>query len=166
MKIVVLDGYAANPGDLNWDELRTLGECEIYDRTAPDEVLERSKDAEAILTNKVVITAEHMASLPNLKYIGVIATGYNIIDVAAAKERGITVTNIPAYSTPSVGQMVFAHILNITQRVDSESGFLLLGYSAYRAVGKEDRSYRPGTNRIQHSPYRYRIWYESVGLYI
>ena len=92
MKIVVLDGYAANPGDLNWDELRTLGECEIYDRTAPDEVLERSKDAEAILTNKVVITAEHMASLPNLKYIGVIATGYNIIDVAAAKERGITVT--------------------------------------------------------------------------
>ena len=117
MKIVVLDGYAANPGDLNWDELRTLGECEIYDRTAPDEVLERSKDAEAILTNKVVITAEHMASLPNLKYIGVIATGYNIIDVAAAKERGITVTNIPAYSTPSVGQMVFAHILNITQRV-------------------------------------------------
>ena len=117
MKIVVLDGYAANPGDLNWDELRTLGECEIYDRTAPDEVLERSKDAEAILTNKVVITAEHMASLPNLKYIGVIATGYNIIDVAAAKERDITVTNIPAYSTPSVGQMVFAHILNITQRV-------------------------------------------------
>ena len=178
MKIVVLDGYAANPGDLNWDELRTLGECEIYDRTAPDEVLERSKDAEAILTNKVVITAEHMASLPNLKYIGVIATGYNIIDVAAAKERGITVTNIPAYSTPSVGQMVFAHILNITQRVQhyadevregrwtQESGFLLLGYSAYRAVGKEDRSYRPGTNRIQHSPYRYRIWYESVGLYI
>ena len=101
MKIVVLDGYAANPGDLNWDELRTLGECEIYDRTAPDEVLERSKDAEAILTNKVVITAEHMASLPNLKYIGVIATGYNIIDVAAAKERGITVTNIPACLPPS-----------------------------------------------------------------
>ena len=76
-----------------------------------------AKDAEAILTNKAVITAEHMASLPNLKYIGVIATGYNIIDIAAAKERGIVVTNIPAYSTPSVGQMVFAHILNITQRV-------------------------------------------------
>ena len=117
MKIVVLDGYAANPGDLNWDELRTLGECEIYDRTAPEEVLTHAKDAEAILTNKAVITAEHMASLPNLKYIGVIATGYNIIDIAAAKERGIVVTNIPAYSTPSVGQMVFAHILNITQRV-------------------------------------------------
>ena len=102
MKIVVLDGYAANPGDLNWDELRTLGECEIYDRTAPDEVLERSKDAEAILTNKVVITAEHMASLPNLKYIGVIATGYNIIDVAAAKERGITAVSYTHLTLPTI----------------------------------------------------------------
>lgn len=117
MKIVVLDGYAANPGDLSWNELKTLGECEIYDRTAPEEVLTRAKDAEAILTNKTVITAEHMTSLPNLKYIGVLATGYNIIDIAAAKERDIVVTNIPAYSTPSVGQMVFAHILNITQQV-------------------------------------------------
>lgn len=102
MKIVVLDGYAANPGDLNWDELRTLGECEIYDRTAPDEVLERSKDAEAILTNKVVITAEHMASLPNLKYIGVIATGYNIIDVAAAacsKTRSHTIRTVKCIMT-------------------------------------------------------------------
>ena len=166
MKIVVLDGYAANPGDLNWDELRTLGECEIYDRTAPDEVLERSKDAEAILTNKVMITAEHMASLPNLKYIGVIATGYNIIDVAAAKERGITVTNIPAYSTEHHSASTALCRRGSSRTLDSESGFLLLGYSAYRAVGKEDRSYRPGTNRIQHSPYRYRIWYESVGLYI
>ena len=117
MKIVVLDGFAANPGDLNWEGVKALGECVIYDRTAPEEVLERAKEAEAILTNKVVITAEHIAALPNLKYIGVLATGYNIIDVAAAKERGIIVTNIPAYSTPSVGQMVFAHILNITQRV-------------------------------------------------
>lgn len=117
MKIVVLDGYAANPGDLSWDGLKALGECTIYDRTAPEDVLERAKGAEAILTNKVAITAGHMAALPELKYIGVLATGYNIIDIAAAKERGIIVTNIPAYSTPSVAQMVFAHILNITNRV-------------------------------------------------
>lgn len=117
MKIVVLDGYAANPGDLSWDGLKALGECTIYDRTAPEDVLERAKGAEVILTNKVAITAGHMAALPELKYIGVLATGYNIIDIAAAKERGIIVTNIPAYSTPSVAQMVFAHILNITNRV-------------------------------------------------
>lgn len=117
MKIVILDGYAANPGDLSWDGLKALGECTIYDRTAPEDVLERAKGGEAILTNKVAITADHMAALPDLKYIGVLATGYNIIDIAAAKERGIVVTNIPAYSTPSVAQMVFAHILNITNRV-------------------------------------------------
>ena len=117
MKIVVLDGYAANPGDLSWDELKSLGECTVYDRTAPAEVLERAAGADILLTNKVVLDATTIAALPQLKYIGVLATGYNIIDTAAAKERGITVTNIPAYSTPSVAQMVFAHILNITQRV-------------------------------------------------
>ncbi len=121
MKIVVLDGYAANPGDLRWDELQSMGECVIYDRTAPAEVLERSSGAEILLTNKTVLTAEHMAALPELKYIGVLATGYNIIDVDAAKERGIVVTNIPAYSTDSVAQMVFAHILNITQQVQHHS---------------------------------------------
>ena len=114
MKIVVLDGYAANPGDLSWDELKSLGECTVYDRTAPAEVLERAAGADILLTNKVVLDATTIAALPQLKYIGVLATGYNIIDTAAAKERGITVTNIPAYSTPSVAQMVFAHILNIT----------------------------------------------------
>lgn len=121
MKIVVLDGYAANPGDLCWDELQALGECTIYDRTAPEEVLERSVGAEILLTNKTALTAQHMAALPELKYIGVLATGYNIIDVAAAKERGIIVTNIPAYSTDSVAQMVFAHILNIAQQVKHHS---------------------------------------------
>lgn len=121
MKIVVLDGYAANPGDLRWDELQSMGECVIYDRTAPVEVLERSVGAEILLTNKTVLTAEHMAALPELKYIGVLATGYNIVDVNAAKERGIVVTNIPAYSTDSVAQMVFAHILNITQQVQHHS---------------------------------------------
>lgn len=117
MKIVVLDGYAANPGDLSWDALKALGECIIYDRTTPEELLERAKDAEVLLTNKVVINADTMAKLPQLKYIGVLATGYNIIDTEAAHARGIIVTNIPAYSTNSVAQMVFAHLLNITQRV-------------------------------------------------
>ena len=117
MKIVVLDGYAANPGDLSWDGMKALGECVIYERTAPEQVLERAAGAEVILTNKVVITAEHIAALPDLKYIGVLATGYNIVDVEAARNRGIVVTNIPAYSTDSVAQMVFAHILNLCLQV-------------------------------------------------
>ncbi len=121
MKIVVLDGHTVNPGDLSWDSLKSLGDCTIYERTSPEQVLERAKEAEVILTNKVVITAEHIAALPQLKYIGVLATGYNIIDLGAAKEYSIIVTNIPAYSTPSVGQMVFAHILNITQQVQHYS---------------------------------------------
>ena len=117
MKIVVLDGYAANPGDLSWDELKGLGECTIYERTLPHEVIQRAADAEIILTNKTVITAGHLAALPHLAYIGVMATGYNIVDISAARSRGIVVTNIPAYSTTSVAQMVFAHILNIAQQV-------------------------------------------------
>lgn len=117
MNIVVLDGYAANPGDLSWNELKALGECTIYDRTTPSEVLERAAGAEILLTNKVVLNAETIAALPELKYIGVLATGYNVVDTAAAKERGIIVANIPAYSTASVAQMVFAHILNIAQQV-------------------------------------------------
>ena len=121
MKIVILDGFAANPGDISWEGLKALGECTIYDRTAPEEVLERSAGAEVILTNKVIINADHMAALPELKYIGVLATGYNVVDTAAAKERGIIVTNIPAYSTASVAQMVFAHILNISQQVQRHS---------------------------------------------
>lgn len=121
MKIVALDGYAANPGDLSWDELKTLGDCTIYDRTAPEQVLERAQGAEILLTNKVVLTASHLAQLPELKYIGVLATGYNIIDIDAARERGIIVTNIPAYSTASVAQMVFSHLLNIAQQVKHHS---------------------------------------------
>lgn len=117
MKIVVLDGYGLNPGDLTWSGLEALGELKVYDRTAPEELLERSKDADALITNKTVIVKEDMASLPKLRYIGVLATGYNVVDIDAAKERGIVVTNIPAYSTDSVAQMVFAHLLNITQRV-------------------------------------------------
>ena len=117
MKIIVLDGYGLNPGDLNWDGFEALGELTVYDRTLPSELMERAVGAEVLITNKTLITAENMADLPELKYIGVLATGYNVVDIDAAKARGIVVTNIPAYSTASVAQMVFAHILNITQRV-------------------------------------------------
>lgn len=121
MKIVALDGYGLNPGDLSWDAVSQLGELTVYDRTSSEEVIERSAGAEAILTNKTVITAEIMEALPDLKYIGVLATGYNVVNVGAAREKGIVVTNIPAYSTPSVAQMVFAHILNIAQQVQHHS---------------------------------------------
>ena len=125
MKIVVLDGYGLNPGDLSWSAWEALGELKVYDRTSPSELLERSAGAEVLVTNKTLITANDMVSLPELKYIGVLATGYNVVDIDAAKARGIVVTNIPAYSTSSVAQMVFAHVLNITQRV---------GYYAYENV--------------------------------
>ncbi len=117
MKIVVLDGYGLNPGDLSWDAMGSLGELTVYDRTAPVEFMGRAQGAQALITNKTVITAEQMAALPELRYIGVLATGYNVVDIEAARKQGVTVTNIPAYSTDSVAQMVFAHILNITQRV-------------------------------------------------
>ena len=117
MNIVVLDGFTMNPGDLSWNELAELGSLKVYDRTSAGQVLERAKDAEAILTNKTVIDAASLRSLPKLKYVGVLATGYNVVDINVARGLGIVVTNIPAYSTESVAQMVFAHILNITHRV-------------------------------------------------
>lgn len=117
MKVIVLDGYGLNPGDLSWEGMAALGELTVYDRTSSAELLERAADVEVLITNKTVITAEDMEQLPQLKYIGVLATGYNVVDIAAAKDKGIVVTNIPAYSTPSVAQMVFAHLLNITQQV-------------------------------------------------
>ena len=117
MKIVELDGYAANPGDLSWDGFRELGELTVYDRTEPGDVLERARGAQVILTNKVLITEELMEQLPDLRYIGVLATGYNVVDIPAARRHGIIVTNIPAYSTMSVAQMVMAHLLNITNQV-------------------------------------------------
>ena len=118
MKIVILDGYALNPGDLCYDRLQQFGELKVYDRTVPEQVIERAKDAEVLLTNKVVLGEKEMAQLPQLRYIGVQATGYNVVDVEAARKHGITVTNIPAYSTASVAQRVMAHMLNITQSVE------------------------------------------------
>lgn len=117
MKIVILDGYSVNPGDLSWEELEECGDLTVYDRTNTEDILKRTKNADVILTNKVVISSEIINKLPNLKYIGVLATGYNVVDIEAAKKRGITVTNVPAYSTNSVVQMTFAHILNLTNRV-------------------------------------------------
>lgn len=117
MNIVVLDGFTLNPGDLSWEGLKKLGDCTIYDRTPPELTIERAKTAEIVLTNKVVLNKEIIGQLSKLKYIGVLATGYNVIDMDAAKEADIIVTNIPAYSTDSVAQMVFSHILNMVQNV-------------------------------------------------
>lgn len=117
MKIVVLDGYGLNPGDLSWEAMKVLGKLEVYNRTSPAELLERASNAEVLITNKTIITAEDIKVLPQLKYIGVLATGYNVVDIEAAKKHNVVVTNIPAYSTRSVAQMVFAHLLNIAQRV-------------------------------------------------
>lgn len=117
LKIVVLDGYTLNPGDLSWKDLEALGTVKIYDRTHPGEVVERATGAQIVLTNKTVLDGEALSQLPDLKYIGVLATGYNVVNLEAARRQGVTVTNIPAYSTDSVAQMVFAHLLNITQRV-------------------------------------------------
>lgn len=118
MNIVILDGYTANPGDLSWLELEQLGKVTMYERTAPSETIARATDAEIVLTNKVVLGREEIEQLPRLRYIGVLATGYNVVDVNAANEKGIVVTNVPAYSTESVAQMVFAHLLTVTNRTE------------------------------------------------
>ena len=118
MKIVILDGFTANPGDLSWKGLEELGMLTVYDRTKPEETIARAAEADIVLTNKVIINREVMAQLPQLKYIGVLATGYNVVDIEAAHERGIIVTNVPAYSTESVAQMVFAHLLTVTNRTE------------------------------------------------
>lgn len=118
MKIVILDGHAANPGDLSWKPLERLGEVVVYERTRPEELINRTKDADAALTNKVFFGEEELKQLPRLKYIGILATGTNAVDIKAACRHGVTVTNIPAYSTDSVTQQVFAHILNVLNRVD------------------------------------------------
>lgn len=120
MKIVVLDGYALNPGDLSWQGFEELGEVTVYDRTSytdKQEIIERIGDAEAILTNKTPITADVLKACPQLTYIGVLATGYNVVDLTAAKEQGITVTNIPSYSTNAVAQATFALLLEVTNQV-------------------------------------------------
>lgn len=127
MKIVILDAYAANPGDLSWDEFAALGELTVYDRTAPEDVAARIGDAEVVFINKVRLTDEIFAACPNLKLVSILATGYNIVDLAAAKRRGITVCNVPGYSTRAVVQMTFALLLEICQQVGLHSGAVHAG---------------------------------------
>jgi len=117
MKIVVLDGYTLNPGDLSWDRLKELGDCTVHDRTPPDSLLERARGARVLLTNKVILDREAMEQLPDLAYIGVLATGYNVLDIEAARDLGIVVTNVPSYGTDSVAQFVFALLLELASGV-------------------------------------------------
>lgn len=121
MKLVVLEGVPLNTGDLSWDALSALGELTVYDRTAPEQIVERAKDAQALFVNKSILTREILYALPNLKYIGLFSTGFNVVDLAAAKELGLVVTNIPAYSTYAVTQMVFALLLELTNQVSRHS---------------------------------------------
>ncbi|QXD26197.1 D-2-hydroxyacid dehydrogenase [Opitutia bacterium ISCC 51] len=127
MKIVVLDGYALNPGDLNWDALEALGDLTVYDRSSPEEVQERAKDCDVLITNKAIVSAETIASTESLKYIGVLATGVNIVDVDAAAEKDIPVCNVVGYGPDSVAQMVFAHILNFTHRLADQARDAMAG---------------------------------------
>ena len=117
MRIVILDGLTTNPGDVSWEPLERLGSLTVFDRTAPGDVVARAADADAILTNKAIVGREQIAALPQLKYVGVLATGFNIVDVAAARERGIPVCNVPEYSTPNVVQAAWALILELANRV-------------------------------------------------
>jgi len=121
VRIVVLDGHTLNPGDLTWDPLKALGPCEVHDRTAPAQVVERAAGAPIVLTNKTVLSGSALAQLPRLEYIGVLATGYNVVDMEAARQRNICVTNVPAYGTASVVQMVFAHLFHFAHHVGEHS---------------------------------------------
>lgn len=127
MKIVILDAYAANPGDLSWDEFAALGELTVYDRTAQEDAAARIGDAEVVFINKVRLTDDIFAACPNLKLVSILATGYNVVDLAAAKRRGITVCNVPGYSTRAVVQMTFALLLEICQQVGLHSGAVHTG---------------------------------------
>lgn len=127
MKIVILDGYTLNPGDLDWAPLKELGSCIIHPRTDIEQIVERVDDAEVVLTNKTVLSADTLALLPTVKYIGVLATGVNIVDLEAAKKHHIVVTNVPGYSTHSVAQMVFALLLEMTQHVGHHAGMVQQG---------------------------------------
>jgi glycerate dehydrogenase len=137
MKIVVLDAYTLNPGDLSWEGINNLGEVILYDRTPSDKILERSAGAEILITNKTPLTAETINKLPDLKYIGVLATGYNVIDIEAAKKQNIIVTNVPAYSTMSVAQLTFALLLEHCNHVQKQSDLVMKGKWAQ----SEDFSY-------------------------
>ena len=131
MKIVNLDAYTTNPGDLSWDGIKKLGDFTQYDRTAPEQIIERAKGANALIINKTILTREILEKLkPELEYIGLQSTGYNVVDCDAAKELGITVCNIPSYSTNAVAQLVFAFILQITNKINLHSQAVFNGDGA------------------------------------
>lgn len=127
MKIVILDGHAENPGDLSWEGIGSMGDLTVYERTAEEQIEERIGDARAVLTNKTPITEETMRKCPNLEYVGVLATGVNVVDLEAARERGITVTNVPAYSTDSVAQLTMALLLELCHHVGAHSDAVKAG---------------------------------------
>lgn len=127
MKIVVLDGYTENPGDLSWDDLSALGELTVYDRTPADKIIERIDDAEIVILNKTIMSKETIKACPSIKYIGVLATGYNVVDVEATKEANIPVCNIPTYGTSAVAQFVFALLLEICHRVQNHGDSVVAG---------------------------------------
>ncbi len=127
MKIVVLDGATLNPGDLSWTELQQLGTCEIHDRTAVADIVRRAADAEVVLTNKTVLSADTLKQLPKLRFVGVLATGFNVVDVAAARARNVPVSNIPAYGTVSVAQHTFALLLELTNHVGQHAASVRAG---------------------------------------
>lgn len=154
MKIVILDAYAANPGDLSWDEFAALGELTVYDRTAQEYAAARIGDAEVVFINKVRLTDDIFAACPNLKLVSILATGYNIVDLAAAKRRGITVCNVPGYSTRAVVQMTFALLLEICQQVGLHSG------AVHTAGGRPARISASGTGRS--SSWTARPWASSA----
>jgi len=137
MKIVVLDGYTLNPGDLSWERLEMLGDLSVYDRTMPGQIMERIAGSEIVLTNKSIITADHMKSNPSIKMIGVLATGYNVLDLDYATKAGIKVTNVPAYSTKSVAQLVFAMIMTFCHRIEMHDNSVKMG----EWVASKDFSY-------------------------
>ena len=116
MRIVVLDAYTTNPGDISWQPLQDLGECVMYERSTADQVLERCRDAEIVLTNKTPLSKRHLDQLDRLQYIGMLSTGYDVVDIEAAARKNVPVTNVPGYATDSVAQMVLAHLLHFTQR--------------------------------------------------
>lgn len=138
MEIVILDAYTTNPGDLSWEPVEAIGPTTVYDRTPADQVLERAIGADVVLTNKTPLSAETFAGLPRLKYVGVLATGVNVVDVAAARDRGIVVTNVPEYSTPNVAQATWAIILELTNQV----GLHAAGVRAGRWSASEDFCYQ------------------------
>ena len=127
IKIVVLDGYTENPGDLSWGALEALGELKVYDRTPADKIVERIGDADAIFTNKTPLSKETFAACPGIKFVGVLATGYNVVDVVAAKEKGVLVANIPTYGTAAVAQMAFALLLEICHHAGAHSDSVFAG---------------------------------------